>query len=226
MFQCRSSAQAIAIQERSIRLKEERQAIEDLLRINGDVLYTGILLMICSAGYTAWSCGVIQDRVHACHLKQSTSQLYGMHAFIGEVQHVAAYLQCCAVYLSKVVQGLVTLVLTPIIITKLGLLKDYQSMPVFKLGTSLALICGFAGWRAVRFLGGYQNRWLCLWELWVSLHIALTSTSRYTVQRMSQADSESLARQKTYHHGWIWLVLGILLPLMMGVTAFYSVDYI
>ena len=195
-----------------------------LLKTNADVLYSGIMIMVFSAIYSAWYKGVLWNHIYSCFdgrhvvVQSSWSMLQNMSV-------MASIVQCASWRLMQAIQTSIILFITPVIVSRLGLLREYHGMPVFKLGSALSILCGLAGYWAIRSLGGNATTWLVLWELWVLMHIIVTLSSRKISELCTKGVDDASGTIQPKDHwrsitGSLWVVGGLVFPATMGYCAF------
>lgn len=190
------------IQSELRTIKEEKQTREEIARRSLalrrtmlDGLCVGVLSMVCTVAAVVWyaggdgrllpgiSVGVFKLRttrtVAAATCSRgsiwpSTTLPMGLGLrHVLPVLMPLAQLWCHAAHAVRLVQAAALVVLTPILISKLGIFQLGDGVPVFKLIASCGLACGASGWYAVDWLGGHAGVWLVLWEAVVAFTIAV-----------------------------------------------------
>lgn len=201
----------------------QREA-SSLLKTNADVLYSGIMIMVFSAVYSAWYKGVLWSQIYSCFDGRNTV-VQSSWSMLQNMSVIASLVQCASWRLMQAIQTSIILVITPVVVSRLGLLREYHGMPVFKLGTALSILCGLAGYWAIRSLGGNATTWLVLWELWVLMHIVVSLLSRKISELCTRATEDASGATRPRDHsrsitGFLWLVGGLVFPATMGYCAF------
>ena len=131
-----------------------------------------------------------------------------------------AQLWCHAAHAVRLIQAGILLVLTPVLISKLGLFQVGNEAPVFKLVTTCGLICGASGWYAVDWLGGRGGIWLMLWEIFVAAVIAVIVAAPRIATVTATVTPTS--RCSTFQaEGWLFLGT-ILFGVFSGLAPFVA----
>ena len=131
-----------------------------------------------------------------------------------------AQLWCHAAHAVRLIQAGILLVLTPVLISKLGLFQVGNEAPVFKLVTTCGLICGASGWYAVDWLGGRGGIWLMLWEICVAAVIAVIVAAPRIATVTATVTPTS--RCSTFQaEGWLFLGT-ILFGVFSGLAPFVA----
>ena len=215
------------IQSELRTIKEEKQRGEEtargalsLQRAMMDSLCVGVVTMVCTVVAVVWFAGSHPQSLpglsvgplglrttrtmalSSCQGSALVSSVYVPRALSHRVLPVfmpLAQLCCYAVHAVRLIQACILLVLTPIMLSKLGLFKLGSEAPVFKLLTTCGLICGASGWFAVDWLGGRGGVWLVLWESFVALAIGvIVSASRIVAASVN-------SRSGKPHEGWLFV---------------------
>lgn len=186
---------------------------KEFSKMTMDIMCTGIVVMLFSGAFTAWYSGSLRYRIEVCAEQSSAmlrwssppSSVWSMLLGIVAVSHA---ITCHITHAVQAVQAVVILMLTPIVINKLGTFDShaYSSMPVFRIGTTFGIICGISGRFAVQWLGGQANRWLLLWEVWIIVFIAAFTLSK----------SISTCNHAPILRTLMWTCLGVIYPIIMG----------
>lgn len=216
------------IEKRKIdKYREEacQREASSLLKTNADVLYSGILIMVFSAVYSAWYKGVLWSHIYSCFDGRDAVGQSSSWSILRNMSGIASLVQCASWRLLQAIQTSIILVITPVVVSKLGLLREYHGMPVFKLGSALSILCGVAGYWAIKSLDGNAATWLVLWELWVLMHIVVTLLSQKLSQLCIRDTEEAYGATQPGDHsrsitGFLWLFGGLVVPATMGYCAF------
>lgn len=224
------------IQSELRTIKEEKHRSEDVARRSLalrravlDGISVGVVSMVCTVAAVVWYAGsdttlrygllgfvklrTTRTLAAATCSRDALSSTLPVGLGLPRVLPVFApvvQLWCYAWHALRLVQAAVLVVLTPILISKLGIFR-LGEVPVFKLLVSFGLVCGASGWYAVDWLGGRARLWLVLWEGLVMLAIAVVVSA----PRLAQA---GLGRSDVQ-----WLPVGtVLFGFLLGLAPFVA----
>lgn len=224
-------------------IKEEKQRSQDIARRSlalrramVDGLFVGVVSMACTVAAVVWYAGsdtrlwpglfgVVNLRTtrtlaSATCSRRALSSTLPMGLGLPHVLPVLTpfvQLWCYAAHALRLVQAAVLLVLTPVLISKLGIFQLGDEVPVFKLMASCGLVCGASGWYAVGWLGGHAMLWLVLWEGLVALTIAMI------VSAPRIASARARVGRTAVEGGW--LLLGtIFFGFLLGFAPFVALN--
>ena len=210
-----------------------RRASMEFRKSCSDSLSTGVVVMTVAGGYCAWQRGLFLPlSTHCGALPTYLRGPFGIWTAWRSVE--VGWCMVSGVVAAGV--GALLLAVAPMILYRTQLVSDYEGvMPVAKILMSLGIACGTVGYQAVNMVGGDGRVWVCLWELWTFFHIILSVTAhRIMMKRVKKALGNP---QLTFEMGAVgglgggvtmmmWLVLGIVLPLAMGVVPFHEDVYV
>ena len=169
------------IEEKKMKSADVARRALALQRTAMDALCVGVVAMLCSAtAVTLYgrssSHRTFMGTVHVRNIRTVAVSSCGGANGEGYPSvpvvlfvPVIGQLVCYATHTLRLVQAAVLLVLTPVVISKLGMFQLGGDVPVFKLVTTCGLICGASGTYAVDWLGGRGGLWLGLWEMFVGI---------------------------------------------------------
>jgi len=181
-----------------------------------DVLAVGVVAMLCSTGAVLWY-GGRRTSIGPFRLRTvrtlAAASCGGQAATLFEtLVPPIGQLVCHAAHAVRIVQAALLLVLTPIVISKVGLFQLGSEAPVFRLVTTCGLICGASGSYAVDWLGGRGVVWFLLWEAYVGGTIGVIVSAKRLVARYGK-DVD------TYNLFGVWILAGV----VVGSLPFFHV---
>jgi len=215
------------MKQRQYRKKQVTEKAQYIAKMVMDIMCTGVLIMILSGGCTAWYQGILSKKTHACVATSShASFLYGRM-----MSDMVQMVSCHVLHLIRALQAVVILVLTPISIHKIGIYRRVEDLPIFTLGATFSGICGLSGTYVVRWLGGRGTLWLVMWQIWVTACILCllfsSGISKYYLRHLYSpgpgrvSDAAKPTKQPTGVLATMWIVLGFVYPMLMGMVVFY-----
>ena len=194
------------IKESKARREEVARRTLALQTAMMDVLAVGVVAMLCSTGAVFWY-GGRRTSIGPFRLRTvrtlAAASCGGQAATLFEtLVPPIGQLVCHAAHAVRLVQAALLLVLTPIVISKLGLFQLGSEAPVFRLVTTCGLICGASGSYAVDWLGGRGVVWFLLWEAYVGGTIGVIVSAKRLVARYGK-DVD------TYSLFGVWILAGV-----------------
>lgn len=216
---------------RRYRDEEIKKTARDVAKVVLDIMFTGVLIMVLSGGCTAWYGGTLGRKTRMCTASSTFKFFYGR--VVSDLVQIVSLTCCYLVHLVRALQAVVVLILTPLCISKIGVYRKVDDMPIFTLLVTFSGICGVSGTYVVSWLGGSSMMWLVMWQLWVASCLGClclsSRISQYSIPSRSKI-SGNIAQKRGEDQGWqpwrrvciftgMWMVLAVLYPVLMGVLA-------
>jgi hypothetical protein len=211
-----------------------RRAI-DLQKTMVDVICVGTLCMVCTVIYLMVGCragsgigrssvALVAEFADSCTPAQRGILSPRWSTFLSHPSGTIFSLWCYAASAIRLLQAGIVMVVTPVVISKLGIfqigVQTLNEAPVFKLATTFSLVCGASGWYAVNWLGGNSGLWLAMWQGWVWACILCLSSATSIIKRLDERVSRTAGVGMTAVNVCLWTLGGVVYPVSMGLLPF------